>query len=432
MKRLTLMIILAVLACLVCGCEAKDPDRTTTPTTTAAPTETTPILQTEPVTEPTTEPTIPVDENIEFFTTLLTPYYNTDDPVFRLNYYNMAMCCEFSCPEELPLATFFVNGFYGVEVTKEEQAYVSDFFEAKRLEPDMINEVLLAYFDITLDDINWDVVGIRYWEKTGCYYTLGNDVLENDDFVITRVEELENGIIKIHYDSYYPSGKYTLTLQSRESEGGEGYRILSNTPTITKYSWWYGDVPIDATIWPEESEDITYLTEEDIEVYMRLFAFPGDRFARHQDNPFNMAMCCAFTAPENVQLHLLFYNGFLYSDPITQEERDFLQSEGMDVMRLDPDLMNPVLENVFGITLDDINWDVQRMTYWEKTGCYYLVHSDCLMLMDFEIIRGYATKDGIIKIHYKGYFDTEYVITLQSLAQYRECGYHIISNLPLK
>ena len=132
-----------------------------------------------------------------------------------------------------------------------------------------------------------------------------------------------------------------------------------------------------------------------------------------------------------LQLHLLFYNGFLYSDPITQEERDFLQSEGMDVMRLDPDLMNPVLEDVFGITLDDINWDVQRMTYWEKTGCYYLVHSDCLMLMDFEIIRGYATKDGLIKIHYRGDFDEEYVITLQSRAQDHECGYHIISNLPL-
>ena len=128
------------------------------------------------------------------------------------------------------MATFFVNGFYGVEVTKEEQAYVSDFFEAKRLEPDMINEVLLAYFDITLDDINWDVVGIRYWEKTGCYYTLGNDYLENDEFVITNVEELENGIFNIHYDSFYPSGQFIITLQSRESDGGEGFRILSNLP----------------------------------------------------------------------------------------------------------------------------------------------------------------------------------------------------------
>lgn len=229
MKRLTLMIVLTVLACLVCGCEAKDPNTTTTLTTTAAPTETTPILQTEPVTEPATEPTVPIDENIAFFTELLTPYYNYEAE-FTRNYYNMAMCCEFSCPEELPLATFFVNGFYGVEVTKEEQDFVSDFYEAKRLEPDMMNEVLQEYFDITLDDINWDVVGIRYWEKTGCYYTLGNDYLENDEFVITNVEELENGIFKIHYDSFYPSGEFIITLQSRESEGGDGFRILSNLP----------------------------------------------------------------------------------------------------------------------------------------------------------------------------------------------------------
>jgi hypothetical protein len=231
MKRLTLMIVLAVLACHVCGCEAKDPNTTTTPITTAAPTETTPILQTEPVTEPATEPTVPIDENIAFFTELLTPYYNNDEAVFRLNYYNMAMCCEFSCPEELPLATFFYNGFLGsTDVTKEEQDFVSDFYEAKRLEPDKMNEVLQAYFDITLDDINWDVVGIRYWEKTGCYYTLGNDYLENDEFVITNVEELENGIFKIHYDSFYPSGEFIITLQSRESEGGDGFRILSNLP----------------------------------------------------------------------------------------------------------------------------------------------------------------------------------------------------------
>ena len=68
MKRLPLMIVLAILACLVCGCEAKDPNTTTTPITTPAPTETTPILQTEPVTEPATEPTVPIDENIAFFT----------------------------------------------------------------------------------------------------------------------------------------------------------------------------------------------------------------------------------------------------------------------------------------------------------------------------------------------------------------------------
>lgn len=230
MKRLTLMIVLAVLACLIGGCEAKEPFPTI-PTTTAAPTETTPILQTEPITEPTAEPTAPVDENIAFFTDLLTPYYDNDEAVFRLNYYNMAMCCEFSCPEVLPLATFFYNGFLGsTDVTDEEQAFVSDFYEAKRLEPDKMNEVLQEYFDITLDDINWDVVGIRYWEKTGCYYTLGNDYLENDEFVITNVEELENGIFKIHYDSFYPSGEFIITLQSRESEGGDGFRILSNLP----------------------------------------------------------------------------------------------------------------------------------------------------------------------------------------------------------
>ena len=188
MKRLTLMIILAVLACLICGCAAKDPNTTTTPSTTTAPTETTPILQPEPTTEPTVNSTVNIDDNITNFTMLFSIQYD-HYAIHPENYYNTAMCCQFSCPEELPLATFFENAFLGSrDVTEEEQAFVSDFYQAKRLEPDMMNEVLQAYFDITLDDINWDVVGIRYWDKTGCYYTLGNDYLYcNYDMVLLDI-----------------------------------------------------------------------------------------------------------------------------------------------------------------------------------------------------------------------------------------------------
>ena len=229
MKRLTLMIVLAVLACLVCGCEAKDPNTTTTPITTAAPTETTPVLQTEPTTEPTVNLTVPVNDDITNFTRLFSIQYD-HYAVFPENYYNMAMCCEFSCPEELPLATFFENGFWvSSDCTEEEQAYVSDFYQAKRLEPDLMNEVLQAYFDITLDDINWDVVGIRYWDKTGCYYTLGNDYT-SCNFIITSVESLENDIVKVYYYNSYYNDNYVITLQSRISENRYGYRILSNLP----------------------------------------------------------------------------------------------------------------------------------------------------------------------------------------------------------
>jgi hypothetical protein len=106
--------------------------------------------------------------------------------------------------------------------------------------------------------------------------------------------------------------------------------------------------------------------------------------------------------------------------------------DGLDIIRCEPEKMNPVLEALFGITLDDINWDIQKMKYWDKTDCYYLAHTDYLALMELEILRGYATEDGIVKIHYKGYFDKEFVMTLQSRSVEHEYGYYIISNLPLR
>lgn len=233
MKKSIITVILSILLLSVCGCTPSTQINSTTTT----PSESTPSLTTAPstptvnppTTEPTVETTVPVDKNIEIFTNLFTPHFDYE-ATFKENYYNTAMCCEFSCPEELPLATFFRNGLANSDVTDEEQAYVSNFYEAKRLEPDEMNEVLQAYFDITLDNINWDVVEIRYWDKTGCYYTAGNDVLCNEGFTITSVEELENDIFKIYYCNAYSFDNFVITVQSRQSEGKGGYRILSNLP----------------------------------------------------------------------------------------------------------------------------------------------------------------------------------------------------------
>lgn len=235
MKQFALIFVLVVLACLINGCETNTPTVTTTPpTTTAAPTETLPTIQTEPTTEPTVETTIPeynpVAQDIMNFTQLFSIQYDRY-AIHPENYYNTAMCCAFSCPENLPLATFFYNGFVGShDVTDEEQAYVDDFLEAKRLEPDQMNQVLQQYFDITLDDINWDVVNICYWEKTGCYYTAGNDMLIAEDFRINKCTATEDGTITIHYYNGYYGKDFVMTLQSRMQENKYGYYIISNLP----------------------------------------------------------------------------------------------------------------------------------------------------------------------------------------------------------
>ena len=193
MKRIWALILSLILVAL-CGCTQYSgidgstpayasfgfPDPQTDPPTDPSTDPSTSPTTANPTTEATVPTTVPVDENIEFFTKLFDPF-DRDHP-YGKNHYNKAMCCEFSRPEEL-----------------------------------------------TLDDINWDVVKIRYWDETGYYYTASSNELNCSDFVINAVEELENGIFKIHYTTLY-DGDFVITLQSREPEGGEGFRILSNLP----------------------------------------------------------------------------------------------------------------------------------------------------------------------------------------------------------
>ena len=65
-----------------------------------------------------------------------------------LNYFEETFCIPSSVTPAttepviiLPLATFFYNGFPGsTDVTDEEQAFVSDFYEARRLDPDKMKK----------------------------------------------------------------------------------------------------------------------------------------------------------------------------------------------------------------------------------------------------------------------------------------------------
>lgn len=243
MMNRILALILSLILLTLCGCTQHPGIDGSTPANSSSsltdpPTDppTNPTT-TSPTTEATVPTTVPVDENIEFFTDLLTPYHDgleTEFP-YGWNHYNMAMCCVFSCPEELPLALFFYNGLTNYQVTEEERNFVDDYLEsmgllpleANRLVPEEMNEVLQAYFDISLDDIKEN--HLLYWDKTGYYYTACSDMLMCEGFVINAVEELDNGIFKICYTTRY-EGDFVITLQSRESEGGEGFRILSNLP----------------------------------------------------------------------------------------------------------------------------------------------------------------------------------------------------------
>jgi hypothetical protein len=196
-------------------------------------------------------------------------------------------------------------------------------------------------------------------------------------------------------------------------------------------------VPRDTTPWPEDDPSVIYFDENYLSNYTRMFTPFYDRFAWQPENYYNTALCCMFDSPENVPLGYIFYNGFITNYHITEEEKAYMDVGGYDIFRCDPEQMNEVLKYFFGITLDEINWDVQNINYWEKTGCYYLAHTDLLAMEYFKFTRGYVTEDGIVRLYYReGYTETdfypiEYVITMRSREKEHEYGYTILSNLPV-
>lgn len=227
MKRLIIVLMLiAALSGCVTTYPPPEPTETDPVQTTTEPISTTPSIQ--PETQPLTEAI--GGSGIEYFNWLFS-IPNESYAYHPENYFNTAMCCTFSCPEEVPLFWLFYNGFpLDGDVTDEEQAYVSDFLHAKRLKPDNMNDVLNQYFGITLEDINWDKQKLTYWEQTGCYYVAGNDMLMNMYFHIYDFEASEDGIIKIYYYNDCFREDYVMTLQSRITENKYGYRIISNLP----------------------------------------------------------------------------------------------------------------------------------------------------------------------------------------------------------
>ena len=100
------------------------------------------------------------------------------------------------------------------------------------------------------------------------------------------------------------------------------------------------------------------------------------------DRWLSAAVSCVFDDPKDLDLSLLFREGF-YGLPgggeASEEERDYLKQQGLEfdcpVQRLPVSLLNEVLERYFGVTLDDVA--VPEDWYWRAdTGCYYSFYSD--------------------------------------------------------
>ena len=152
------------------------------------------------------------------------------------------------------------------------------------------------------------------------------------------------------------------------------------------------------------------------------------------------ALYAAFDDPRDIYLHNFFY-GVKFQDeaPITQEERDAIvamsgreEYSWMDGARFPVEKMNKTLQEVFGLSLDDMHdGTLWAMHYLESTNSYYYFNSGSKHVGDICVIGTKALDNGNMEVYYtRGYgldpaeHGQRGVVTVKPVGD----SYHILSN----
>ena len=258
-KKMIVIAVIVVLALLLAYCASitptpiEDPTEAPTDAPTAAPTQ-------APTEAPTVAPTSPPpvvdvgdDEDVEEPTT---------DPA-KIDEYQqllssngdywcwMIMGCTFEEPEDISLEHLFYNGLkledrtYYTDFTPEEEAFLKaslkDTFwgeegwsNAHKLPAEKVEEVLVNYLGLTLDDVTipekW-----MYFADTNAYYDVRTDAYSVGNFQVLHVQEYEDGKVEVCWtvDLRYNTmtGEYMenpVMLLTMNMQDGR-YTMISNT-----------------------------------------------------------------------------------------------------------------------------------------------------------------------------------------------------------
>ena len=88
-----------------------------------------------------------------------------------------------------------------------------------------MNEVLTAYFGVTLEDLPESCFeGLAYLESTNCYYLCHSDFNSVLGFQAVSLEKKADGSICVYYTLLDSDSIFAVTLMPNET----GHRILSN------------------------------------------------------------------------------------------------------------------------------------------------------------------------------------------------------------
>ncbi len=148
---------------------------------------------------------------------------------------------------------------------------------------------------------------------------------------------------------------------------------------------------------------------------------------------YNRALTSQYVNPTQVNLELLFYNGFPdeSSKPTDAEWEELQNKPGFDIHydleRLPAEKMNQILSQYLGITLADVETTgFYGLVYLESTNCYYRMGTDAEVVDNFKATAVEALANGTVRLCYtSGYENTAYVAMLKPTGN----GYQILSNL---
>ncbi len=120
------------------------------------------------------------------------------------------------------------------------------------------------------------------------------------------------------------------------------------------------------------------------------------------ENWYLAAMGSIYDTPAEMDLGLVFYNGFSDTE-ITPEEKSFLLEQGFSehiaMHKLPAEKLDEVLNTYFGISLYDVaipsDW-----VYYPETDSYYSSHSDAYLVHGFTVMQANVTDEGLIELHY--------------------------------
>ncbi len=374
MKKFTVLIALVLLLSLT-ACRATQVDPSEGPLATGPSAEPT----TEPTAAPTEEPTDPVNR-VQAELAQFTELFGDTD-----SWYNKALNQLYYSPQELVLYNFFAGGFAeeSQEYTEQELQELPklDFsveLDPSRLPTDRVNAVLQQYFGITLADLEEkNLYRLTYLESTDCYYCYTTQTYVMG-FQATEVEHKDDGTVAVRYMRTGTSGEDTL-YEVGLKPNGEGYQILYNC--VAGYD-------------PSQSE------QEELAKFTALF---GD-----VKSWYNKAVAHRYNTPQELDLYAFFNGGF---DDDTGEYTDSEMAgllalgfnENLDFFRLPPDKMEQVLQQYYGITLEDLSdGSFAKLTYLESTGNYYYNGGGAYVVINFKAIDMETKDDGTIALFYTG------------------------------